>query len=409
MHNNSIAGIGCSLMDYIYPKINFSGPEIRPFLSKTAFDGGLIPGGLVFVEDLERFSGRPFGAILEQMTKGEKPEAVNLGGPAIVALINCSQLLESLPIEVKYFGRMGNDTTAERIKDILANMPLQWTGYLQNIGSTPSTYVFSDPEHAGGAGERMFVNNIGIAGAFTAADVPDRFFNSRVLLFGATALLPGLHDSLSGLLLMGKRRGCVNILTTVFDFRNARKNPGSRWPLGDNDGNYKNIDLLITDHDEALHLSAASSIEEALDFFIKMQTPACLITHGPNPVHLYSKGGIFMKIEPTTLPVSTYIRTLLETKDAPLGDTTGCGDNFAGGVLASIAYQLCAMKSPAVDLLTACAWGIASGGFACCYLGGTYVEKNPGEKREKIQAVFNDYRRQIGNGFIIHRTISNGS
>jgi sugar/nucleoside kinase (ribokinase family) len=78
-----------------------------------------------------------------------------------------------------------------------------------------------------------------------------------------------------------------------------------------------------------------------------------------------------------------------------MGDTTGCGDNFAGGALASIAYQLFTMKSPEVDLQTACAWGIASGGFACCYLGGTYVEQRPGEKRKKIQMVFNEYQRQI--------------
>jgi sugar/nucleoside kinase (ribokinase family) len=242
----------------------------------------------------------------------------------------------------------------------------------------------------------MFVNNIGIAGGFTAADVPDRFFDSRLLLFGATALLPALHDTLGGLLKEGKRRGCINALTTVYDFRSARANPGKRWPLGDSDDNYRHIDLLITDYDEALHLSGAAGIDEAVDFFIKMKTPACIITHGPHPVHFYSRGGIFREIAPTTMPVSASIGNLLKAKSAVSGDTTGCGDNFAGGVLASTAYQLFTMKSREIDLTTACAWGIASGGFACCYLGGTYREVRSGDKQERIQKVFNEYQRQLG-------------
>jgi sugar/nucleoside kinase (ribokinase family) len=399
MNHESIAGIGCSLIDCIYPNIHFNDPEILPYFSKTAFDGGLIPGGLVFVDDLERFTGRPIATILDDITKGKKATLIKLGGPAIVALINCAQLLRCHPIEVRYYGRMGNDANAEYIRNILKTMPLHWDNYLQGIGSTPSTYVFSDPDYDHGRGERLFVNNIGIAGSLTADDIPDNFFDSRILIFGATALLPALQDSLSVLLKKGKKRGCINILTTVYDFHNAKKQPASRWPLGDNDNNYKTIDLLIADYEEALHLSGAATIDEAINFLIKMQTPAFIITHGPHPVHLYSGRSVFSKIELTTLPVSASIGDLLKTKDAIVGDTTGCGDNFAGGVLASIAYQLFTMKSPTVDLMSACAWGIASGGFACCYRGGTYVEESPGEKKDKIQSVFNEYQKQIRNSF----------
>lgn len=77
------------------------------------------------------------------------------------------------------------------------------------------------------------------------------------------------------------------------------------------------------------------------------------------------------------------------------GDTTGCGDNFVGGILASFVTQMQNDQKP--DLIEACAWGIISGGFACFYLGGTYFEKAPGEKSEKIKFYYQDYMDQIKN------------
>lgn len=399
MQNLSISGIGCSLIDYLYVNINFNDPAILPYFSKKDYDGGLTPGGLVFVDELEKYTGIPIDQILGTITKGEKPEAINLGGPAVVALINCAQMLKSFPVDVWYYGQMGNDETAEYIKNILKKTPLNFSNYIQVDGSTPSTYVFSDPDYDNGHGERMFVNNIGIAGKFNINAISDYFFNSRILLFGATALLPNIHDKLSVLLKKGKKENCINIVTTVYDFRNAKKNPCSKWPLGDDDDNYINTDLLITDYEEALNLCNSVKIEDAIDFFIKKQTPAFIITHGHNPVFIYSNGKIFKKTELVTLPVSEYVVNILKTKNDIIGDTTGCGDNFVGGVLSSIAYQLLKKKSESIDLYTACAWGIASGGFTCFYLGGTYLEKYVGEKREKIQSIFDEYRKQTGNIF----------
>jgi sugar/nucleoside kinase (ribokinase family) len=399
MQNLSISGIGCSLIDYIYTNINFNDPAILSYFSKKDYDGGLAPGGLVFTDELEKYTGLSFDQILGTITKGKKPEAINLGGPAIVALVNCTQLLNSLPVDVRYYGQMGNDETAEYVKNILKKMPLNFNNYWKVNGSTPSTYVFSDPDYDNGHGERMFVNNIGVAGNFTINDVPDHFFNSRILLFGATALLPNIHDKLSILLKKGKKTDCINIVTTVYDFRNAKKNPDSRWPLGDDDNNYKNIDLLITDYEEALRLSNSMKIDDAIAFFIKKQTPAFIITHGPNPVYIYSNGNTFKKNEVATLPVSKYVGNILKTQNKIKGDTTGCGDNFVGGVLSSIVYQLLKMESEFIDLYTACAWGIVSGGFTCFYMGGTYLEKYAGEKRKKIQSIFDKYRKQTENVF----------
>jgi len=395
----NISGIGCSLIDYLYTNINFNDPSIINFLSKKKNDGGLIPGGLVFTGELEKYTGKKIDEILKIITKNKEPKAINLGGPAIVALVNCSQLLNSLKIKVKYYGQMGNDKTAEYIKSILNKTQLDITSYRLIQGVTPSTYVFSDPKYDNNHGERMFVNNLGTSENITIQDIPQDFFDSNILLFGATALLPNIHDNLSILLKKGKKSGSINILTTVYDFRNSKINPDKKWPLGDSDDNYKNIDLLITDYEEALNLSSCSSINKAAGFFIKKHTPAFIITQGVNPVYLYSNGNLFNKINLTTMPVSNYVCSVLKENSNTERDTTGCGDNFAGGVISSTAYQLYKKKSGKIDLPTACAWGISSGGFACFYLGGTYIENKHGEKKEKIQYIFNEYIKQVKSKF----------
>jgi len=77
-------------------------------------------------------------------------------------------------------------------------------------------------------------------------------------------------------------------------------------------------------------------------------------------------------------------------------DTTGCGDNFVGGVIASVVNQLIS-EAGKPDMNEACSWGIVSGGFACFYMGGTYFEKKPGEKIARIKPYYDNYREQISN------------
>jgi len=48
-----------------------------------------------------------------------------------------------------------------------------------------------------------------------------------------------------------------------------------------------------------------------------------------------------------------------------------------------------------LDLTEACMWGTISGGFACFYIGGTYFEKYPGEKRGLINPYYDKYKNQI--------------
>ena len=86
-----ISGVGCSLLDLIYSDIDFRSRAFRRLSSQKPGDGGLIPGGLVFVEDLERFANTDLKTIMKTITAKSSPDAMNLGGPAIAALVNTSQ------------------------------------------------------------------------------------------------------------------------------------------------------------------------------------------------------------------------------------------------------------------------------------------------------------------------------
>jgi sugar/nucleoside kinase (ribokinase family) len=96
----------------------------------------------------------------------------------------------------------------------------------------------------------------------------------------------------------------------------------------------------------------------------------------------------------TQSPVSQ--KVVEELKYNKSGDTTGAGDNFAGGVIASIVNQLKdGVERP--DIREACCWGIVSGGFACFYMGGTWVEQKSGEKLSEIKPYYESYQQQIND------------
>lgn len=395
MKRLKISGTGCSLMDFLYSGIDFESQAFRNYLSKRDGDGGLVPGHLVFLDELEKFAGKKFDGILRELTGGKVPAAFNLGGPAIVALINTAQLLHDRNVEVDFYAAAGKDEIGDNLFSILARTPVNTDNYIRVDGATPSTFVLSDPSFNGGKGERTFINDIGTAWNFSPADIKEEFFDSEVVLFGATALVPNIHDGLTGLLKKGKDKNCVNIVTTVFDFRNEKKHQGERWPLGESDESFKHIDLLIVDHVESLRISGERDIKKAIGFFIEKGVSSFIVTSGAENLTAYSDGRLFRKQELLSLPVSGSVVKTLEEHPELKGDTTGCGDNFAGGVIASLCRQLTERGKGSLDIAEACAWGIASGGFACFYMGGTYLEKTKGEKLEKVSALYQEYSKQI--------------
>jgi sugar/nucleoside kinase (ribokinase family) len=397
MQKNSfhIAGLGCCLMDYLYTRVDFSHPAFQKVLSQAPGDGGLNPGALVFSENFEAFAGMPFHAWLSSMTGGVAPDAENLGGPAIVALIHAAQMLNRPDVHVSFHGGHGDDQTQRQMLDIIRRTPVDASACRRVPGPTPSTVVLSDPGHNNGGGERTFVNTIGAAGAYMPDMVGDDFYRADIRLFGATALVPALHDHLTDLLRKGREHGGVNVVGTVYDFRNEQRAPERPWPLGDSLASFSLIDLLVCDREEALRISDQTTTPDAIAYFLDKGVLSVVVTHGTKPIHAASRGGVFAKLPLTCLPVSQAVDEKLSTFEQPPGDTTGCGDNFLGGVLYSLAAQMLDGAADSLDLVEACSWGAVSGGYACFYPGGTFLEAHPGQKHAAIEPYFQTYREQI--------------
>lgn len=391
-----ISGTGCALVDYLYKPVDFSGEGFRKYLSSRPGDGGLFPGKLVFTEELEKFGGTGYPEIRREITGGMEPVAINIGGPSIVSLIHASQLLQGQSAGVFCYGSRGNDEAGGFIKNKLASTPLNTGHYMLAGGFTPFTDVLSDPAYDEGHGERAFINNIGAAREFLPGDLDESFFKSDITVFGGTALVPNIHSDLKNLLGKARAGGSITIVNTVFDFLSEKQSPENAWPLGDSAETYRYIDLLVTDREEALRYSGCNTPEEALAFFHQAGVGATVITHGPHPVQFYSAGPLFGQIPFGKLPASEEVINELRDDPSLAGDTTGCGDNFAGGIIASVASQMLRKQGGPLDMISAIGLGVASGGFACFYHGGTFHEKFPKEKSRITNKYYRSWLRQIG-------------
>lgn len=387
-----VSGVGCCLVDLLFNDIDFGSDTFSPYLSKKRGDGGLTPGHLVFQEELEKFCGTDFDKVLNCITGGRPHNKVNIGGPSIVSLINVAQLIDKEHCEVRFYGRGGKDEIGQYLLSSLKKTPVVLKDYKLIDNRTPSTVVLSDPLYDNGQGERMFLNSIGAARDYRPDELDDDFFNSDIVVFGGTALVPLIHDNMTSLLKKAKSKGCVTIVNTVFDFRNERADPSNKWPMGESDESYRYIDLLIADREEALRLSGEHDPQAAIRFFQDKKVSSLIITNGSKNISTYSDGRFFNTSGLKEMPVSR--KVIDELKNAQGGDTTGCGDNFGGGIIASVVTQLQnGAKHP--DLREACCWGVVSGGFACFYMGGTYFEENIGEKRARIKPYYESYKKQI--------------
>ena len=383
-----ISGTGCALADNLYTNIDFNNSTFQKFLSKSNADGGLSPGKLVFTEEFENFAGKRLYDVIDEITDGRAASGFNIGGPSIVSLIGAAQLLFHLDVKINFYGAVGNDNIGNLILDGLASTQVNVDQYKRYDTQSPFTDVFSDPNYDMGRGERIFINNIGAAWKYQPQDLDDAFFSSDITVFGGTALVPNIHDHLTELLHKAKNNNCNTVVNTVYDFRNEKLHPSEKWPLVKND-DFELIDLLIMDKEEALKTSGQTTINDAIDFFISNNSNALIITQGPDPVLFYSSGNYFSGESISEMPVSKDISAELK-KGNTKGDTTGCGDNFVGGVIASIAHQVIQGKK-IPDIKEVVKWGIISGGLACFYYGGVFKENRNGQKYVMHQEYLSAY------------------
>jgi sugar/nucleoside kinase (ribokinase family) len=389
-----VSGVGCCLVDRIYDHMDFKSETFSRYMSRIHGDGGLIPGALEFEENLEHFAGRKFVEILPELTSGKAADKENVGGPCIVALINAAQITGG-KAEFSFYGCSGDDGVGNELRNALSKTPVNLDHYrIEKGAETASTTVLSDPGFDEGHGERIFVNTIGASWKYMPEELDASFYDSDIAVFGGTALVPSIHKDLDRLLLKAKNAGCLTIVNTVYDTLDDRANPGKRWPLGSSDEAYKSIDLLIADREEALHLSGCSNIDDALRFFRDKGTKAAIVTNGSKKTSYFSVGGRFKEVGDSKMPVSEAVVERLG-KGNIKGDTTGCGDNFAGGVIASLALQMVGGRKK-LDLSDACCLGTVCGGFACFYYGGTFMEQHAGEKLDLIKPYYDSFQKQLG-------------
>lgn len=398
-----VSGTGCALADYLYNGISFIDTSFTKYLSQKPGDGGLLPGQLVFTEELEKFTGKKVDEILKEVIGTRKPDLINIGGPALVSMIHASQMLDGQYFNIMFFGIAGTDQVANHLLKLVHKVPLNVRNYTSTtIKNSPFTLVLSDPEYSNGQGERAFINNIGAAWHYFPEQLSSEFWESHIVCFGGTALVPHIHDKLSQLICKAKQNNCLTVVNTVFDFRSEKANPDKPWPLVDKTEDYAFIDILIMSSLEAMRISGEHSIEAAANYFSATKVGSFIITDGASRIFAWSSGRLFRKNEVFSLPVSEYISDHLRSGVMPKGDTTGCGDNFAGGIVASMAIQLKENHSE-FDLLEAISWGVAAGGFTCFTIGGTFFEQFRGEKKASVSEIQQAYIQQIQSEWMILR------
>lgn len=394
IRKNQVSIAGLSILDKLYAGIDFQSEIYCKFKSCANGDGGLKNGQLTFAQNLENFAGMSFESILNQISHGHKPSGQNLGGPAIVGAINAAQILYDQDISFRFFGCKGNDVGASWLDNILEKVPIDCTNYLSIDGNTPITYALSDPNANDGKGERTFICDMGVGEKPESGVLPAHFFEADVAWFGGTALVPPLHKKLTEYLQLSKIKGMFTIVNTIYDFLSDKQNPAKPWIIGTEPETYQYIDLLIMDWDEACRFSGKNNLQEIAAYFSTSGVSIYVITHGANNFHVWSDGRIFEKMPLTSLNVSELIGKEILKYPERIGDTTGCGDNFAGGFAASFIRQLSEDKSEKLSLMDAAAWAAASGGFACFTLGGTHIEKEPGEKYRILKRYYDAWLKQ---------------
>lgn len=392
----TISGCGAGVIDYLYVNLDFNSESFKKYQQKRPGDGGLNPGHLSFVKDLEKFAGKPLKEVQKDQGWDRVPDKYNLGGPSVVALVNAAQLTAHIGGKVKYFGAIARDETGQRILEVLKKTPIDLTHYGFIEGKSPFCICLSDPNANDGHGERCFAIEIGTMAQVKPSMLGDAFYESDILYFGATALCPGLHEGLTEMLKKGHKMGRVVAVGTVFDHLNEAKNPSKRWPMGASDESFKYMDVLMVDWDEAMRISGKSTLKDAVRFFISKGVKSLTITHGAQPAYAWSSGALFKKMPLTPFPICKQVTADLKANPSIRGDTTGCGDNFAGGVLAYLSEAMGrGVKRGQLDLHEAMTWGTASGGFACFSIGGTYLEDHVGQKRIQVEKYRQAYLKQL--------------
>jgi sugar/nucleoside kinase (ribokinase family) len=383
-----VSGVGCCVVDLLYDLP--PGPDrLGPWVSRATDDGGIIRGGAVLKSTFERRAGVPVEAWLSDVLR-DVPARRSLGGVCVVSLIAAAQLLPPGAASVEFHACIADAPLGDWLLEQIARTPLGRAKLRRRAGRCPTTIILNE-RHADGTPERSFVTEPGTTEPLRLdpADLDRDFFESDVALFSCMQWEPRLFANLSAIVAASRRAGALTVMGTAFD---PSYPTDRRWPLGDSDDVYRHLDVLVTDRTEALMYSGERTLAGARRFFQQKGAAALVVTDGLAPVYYWSSGAVCTPAE-GEMPIPAAIVEDEATGALPTGDTVGCGDNFVGGVVASLALQ----RAPRgrVDLLDAVRLGNLSGALASTHAGGVFPERTPGEKRALVERYRAAYDAQL--------------
>lgn len=386
-----ISGVGCSVVDLLYDLPPEAQERLARYLSRTPGDGGFIRGGAVLKSTVEALGGGSIDRWVAGVVGDATPRRA-LGGVAVVSLIAAAQLLPEA--QVRFHSAVSDDEDGRWIFGQMARTPIDLSRILQRAGRYPTTVILNETHD--GHSERTFICGPGASPelALRPEELDQDFFGSDVALFGAMWWEPRLHADLAALLRKARAAGAVTVVGTAFD--PARSQVRTRWALGDSDETYRHADVLVMDHAELLLHSGEREPERARAFFQRSGVGAFLVTEGLRPVYYWSGGAGACAPAEGRLPIPEALVRDRERGVLPTGDSVGCGDNFLGGVAASVARQR--QGGGRIQLREAALLGCLSGGIASTHAGGVFFEQAPGEKRALVERYRIPYQAQLAQG-----------
>lgn len=248
----------------------------------------------------------------------------------------CAAGLARLDIDVAMVSRVGSDMFGERTLALLAQSGVDTTAIRVTADPTGVSVILSAP------GDRAILTRPGAFASLSAAEILSASEHAAHVHLASFFLLPALVPELPQLLRELRGRGVTTSLDTNWD-------PSERWtgvaeclPF---------LDLLLPNAAEALAIARVLG-EDPAD---AREAAEHIARHGPTVVVKDGREGGF------AVATGTFVHAPGHPID--VADTTGAGDSFDAGFLASwIEHR---------DVSRALRWAVAAGSLSTRASGGT--------------------------------------
>ena len=235
---------------------------------------------------------------------------LTVAGTAGGTVVDCAKLgLNSLAV-----GAVGEDEKADFVISTLKGFGIDTSG-MQRLKDVPTSATILNVRPNG---ERPALHLRGASDHFDVSpDTYDQVFSAPIVHLGGTGLLKKLDGERSRVLLEeAKKRDCI----VTFDLIAATAETISLVePL------LPFIDYFMPSIEEARDMSGLTDSQDCAKFYIDKGAKCCIFTLGEEGAHYVNADG-------TNIKVPAY--------EIDVVDTTGCGDAFDAGFIASLHHKM---------------------------------------------------------------------